>query len=504
MPRERAIEGWPDHWYNQQGYIPCPAHGYTKLFDSGNIRWRGHHWYDRDPASPSYNDHAILLAIHRQIDCAHCDYHNDLSLKELLAHEQARHGSSHMSTMQGYLCMMRQGLDTDEARVCRGAAYQRLMQNIWDSPYRNRLLSRVYPQMLPHEARMRRDLLPILAHQNLQAGRPIITVILARDFLTHLRPTPGDQSAWPATYRELRARMGKDKKKDKGKQMEADMEKNEETNKGKEKEKNEEEGEEEMEDEKEKRPMKYVEWREIERMKDKDKDKQMRKLAGFQHGTNAMLGFPEHWYDNDCNIPCPATDCSMLFNRRKIHQLGLHWENVVTPDGPPPPMTALTHAEHGILYHMLVQMTCPYCDYGTVYGPRQIFDHEARQHHSSNTSRLTGVISLARQGGHYELAHPAIFKRMVLKIWDNGHLRRSVLRRAHNGHVVMDPKEEDLASALFPPDHHPGVAGAPVRTAVRHRDFLMHLSPTHAYSGLDPFWKGTWEDLRLRYISGEI
>lgn len=108
--------------------------------------------------------------------------------------------------MQGYLYLMRQGLDTDEARVCRGYAYQRLMQNIWDSPYRNRLLYRVYPQMLPHEARMRRDLILILSHQNLQAGRPIWTVILARDFLTHLRPTPGDQSAWPATYRELRAR----------------------------------------------------------------------------------------------------------------------------------------------------------------------------------------------------------------------------------------------------------------------------------------------------------
>ncbi|CAF9939169.1 MAG: hypothetical protein ALECFALPRED_008000 [Alectoria fallacina] len=298
--------------------------------------------------------------------------------------------------------------------------------------------------------------------------------------------------------------MGRHKKKDEGKQTEAEMEKNEETNKGKEIERNEEEDEEkEMEDEKEKSPMKYVVWREIERMKEKDAERQMKKLAGFQHGTSAMLGYPEHWYDDDCNIPCPARDCNMLFHRRNIHQLGLHWENAVNPESRPP-MTALTHAEHGILYHMLVQMTCPYCQFATVYGPRQVFDHEARQHGSSNTSRLNGVITLARQGGHYELAHPAIFKRMVLKIWENGHLRRSVLRRAHNGHLVMDPKQEDLESALSPPDLHPGVPGAPVCTAVRHQDFLMHLYPTHAYSGLDPFWKATWEDVRLRYNSGEI
>ena len=60
--------------------------------------------------------------------------------------------------------------------------------------------------MLPHEARMWRDLDAILSHQNRQAGRPPTALILAQDFLTHLRPEPGDQSAWPATYYKLRAR----------------------------------------------------------------------------------------------------------------------------------------------------------------------------------------------------------------------------------------------------------------------------------------------------------
>ena len=51
---------------------------------------------------------------------------------------------------------------------------------------------------------MWRDLGPILSYQNDRFGRPGARVILARDFLTHLRPEPDDQSAWAATYHTLR------------------------------------------------------------------------------------------------------------------------------------------------------------------------------------------------------------------------------------------------------------------------------------------------------------
>ena len=64
----------------------------------------------------------------------------------------------------------------------------------------------MYPELQPHEARIGRDLDLIFSHQNRQAGRPHTAVILAQEFLTHLRPKPGDQSDWPATYHELRAR----------------------------------------------------------------------------------------------------------------------------------------------------------------------------------------------------------------------------------------------------------------------------------------------------------
>ena len=41
--------------------------------------------------------------------------------------------------MQGYLYLMRQGLDTDAARACRDPEYNRLVHNVWNAPYRNRL-----------------------------------------------------------------------------------------------------------------------------------------------------------------------------------------------------------------------------------------------------------------------------------------------------------------------------------------------------------------------------
>ena len=44
-----------------------------------------------------------------------------------------------MSTVQGYLHLMRQGDDVNGARECRDQAYERLKDNIWNSPYRDQL-----------------------------------------------------------------------------------------------------------------------------------------------------------------------------------------------------------------------------------------------------------------------------------------------------------------------------------------------------------------------------
>ena len=97
---------------------------------------------------------------------------------------------------------MRQGLDTHEAREVSDCAYNRLVENVWDSPWRNRLLFRVNPHLLPHQVR-RRDLEDILSYENDRLGRPRARVVLARRFLTHLAPMTDDRSAWAETYRAL-------------------------------------------------------------------------------------------------------------------------------------------------------------------------------------------------------------------------------------------------------------------------------------------------------------
>ena len=76
---------------------------------------------------------------------------------------------------------MRQGLDTHEAREVSDEAYQRLLKNVWDSPWRNRLLYRVYPHVLPHEAR-REYLEPILSYENGRLGRPRARVVFGEGF----------------------------------------------------------------------------------------------------------------------------------------------------------------------------------------------------------------------------------------------------------------------------------------------------------------------------------
>lgn len=139
------IGGWPNHWYTNGAHthIACQARGCDVVFGPDDFRQRGTHYRIKSHSADviTRSDHSILLAINSQWKCAHCEYHNQ-NLQTLLAHEQTQHGTSHMSTVQGYLHLMRQGVAVDRAHTCRDSVYKRLMDNIWNSPdreYRNRL-----------------------------------------------------------------------------------------------------------------------------------------------------------------------------------------------------------------------------------------------------------------------------------------------------------------------------------------------------------------------------
>ena len=206
----RAIKRWPEHWYDNEGCVFCPAEGCNKRWENARrLKNRPYHWNDRCPSSPSYYDHKILHAISNQTHCVYCNYstlHPHLDLRDLLAHEQIQHKSTNMSTIPGYLSLVRKGLIPDDTLSCRDEIFQRLVQNIWLSPYRNRLLFRAYPFLLPCAAGMITHIDPIFCFQNHVLRRPTTTIILAKDFLVHLAPAPGEQSPWAETYAELCAR----------------------------------------------------------------------------------------------------------------------------------------------------------------------------------------------------------------------------------------------------------------------------------------------------------
>ena len=130
MPKPLGYAGWPGHWYNKNRDIPCVAKGCDKVFHTvDEFGKRRFHWSSSSPLSPSYHDHHILLAMNSQSRCVWCNYHS-VSLKTLLAHEKKEHKTSNMSSIEGYLSLMRSGFTYDDANACKDQAFERMVINI--------------------------------------------------------------------------------------------------------------------------------------------------------------------------------------------------------------------------------------------------------------------------------------------------------------------------------------------------------------------------------------
>ena len=221
-------------------------------------------------------------------------------------------------------------------------------------------------------------------------------------------------------------------------------------------------------------------------------------LPGEQPGYQGIQGYPDHWYDANGNIPCLARACLRLFTIDNIDELAEHWSGKHDST-----VTALTMAEHHILYTMLVQGQCDLC-FRHFSEPRQLFWHEMAEHGSDNLSRLRRSVYLARLTGHISSALPAIFARMVWTIWEIPDVIFAIFRRANNGEIPVDPQPEELAVILSPPESRPGGPTAPVWTLIEVDNFLSHLAPTDAYRQIDPTWDVTWQCLRKWYLDGDI
>ena len=241
-------------------------------------------------------------------------------------------------------------------------------------------------------------------------------------------------------------------------------------------------------------------------------------LFGWHPGIEGLGGYPCHWYDEDGKLPCPARDCSLLFDRSNIHHLACHWDTAFhTPNDfvkafPAPSL--LTIVEHHILLLMLYRFYCSVPSCGTkTEGGKELLCHEANyhgpifsNHMHRDTNHLHGFVSVLRDDGYFvspkQWLYQAIFTRLSLLIGEDDHLREAIFRRAK-----ADPSihSTGLDIILSPPNRRPGGPDAPIYIPIPSRDFLQNLRPTEEYlRDVDPSWNETWEDLRRRYATGEI
>lgn len=244
-------------------------------------------------------------------------------------------------------------------------------------------------------------------------------------------------------------------------------------------------------------------------------------LLGWQPGFEGLRGYPDHWYDENGNIPCPARDCPMLFDASNIHYLARHW-NTDTVSEP----SILTNAEHEILYNMLLRWPCsvpvttvynPVCNMFNIStrGGKELLYHEATVHGDMFFNHMNTFVSLVRDYpdhgnypdygnplGYQRPVHEAIFTRLLLRIGEDDHLRKAIFRRA-KAEPNFDSTGLDII--LSPPNRRLGGPDAPIHRPIPSRDFLKDLWPWEEYvRNEDSSWRKTWEDLRRRYELGEI
>lgn len=235
-------------------------------------------------------------------------------------------------------------------------------------------------------------------------------------------------------------------------------------------------------------------------------------LLGFEPGVEGLVGYPNHWYDQDGKVPCPARDCPVRFDASNIGDLTRHWYAKFYgpgyPDEAVPAPSFLTIAEHDILYNMLTRYYCPvpFCDTFIPKGGKELLYHEAEFHGHIFFNHMNGFVSLVRDYGNpigsQQLVHEAIFTRMLLLIGENDQLRMAIFRRA-KAEPSIDSSALD--KILSPPNKRPSGPEAPIWEPIPSRDFLQDLWPTEEYlRDVDSSWKQTWKDLRMRYERGEI
>lgn len=213
--------------------------------------------------------------------------------------------------------------------------------------------------------------------------------------------------------------------------------------------------------------------------------------------SGPILGWPQSWYDTNRSIPCPARHCSQVFDTRmQWTRRFKHFEDQWGQREEVPE----THTDHLILLLFMEQEACPYCDWAISSSKEDIrflFDHEQREHGTSDTTDIDGFVRLVRRQALGQLglqAQELVFWRFLQKL--KVHKDFGLISRFF--HYPEDEVPIDLANTLLfnrPPPQY-------MYYPVPPDDFLMHLVPSNNQREMEFHWPEIWNDLREMYRNG--
>lgn len=218
QPGAKGMNGYPSHWYDDEGKIPCPARDCGMLFTRNTIHRLGLHWINEDDAPITLQikaEHSILHSMILQRKCPYCDFATP-DHRKLFHHEETEHGSSNLSRLNGVVSLARQG---NYYKKVHPIIFQRLVRNIWEnSLLRNSLFRRATDMEGPIPVKgfvpmqPTPEFLPWILgppHVYLPGEDPAYPMVSPQDFLKHLAPTDAyrlKDPIWEYRWDELRRR----------------------------------------------------------------------------------------------------------------------------------------------------------------------------------------------------------------------------------------------------------------------------------------------------------
>jgi hypothetical protein len=213
--------------------------------------------------------------------------------------------------------------------------------------------------------------------------------------------------------------------------------------------------------------------------------------------SQPIPGWPFTWYDLKGNIPCPARHCTQVFDtrmqwtRRRQHFKNEWGRREEAPE---------TYTDHQMLLLFMEQEQCPHCDWAIRSSKQDItalFEHEHREHGSSDTTDLNGFVRLVRRQALGQLGQQAqelVFWRFCQKLKTHkdfvlicqflGHDKDEIPIPVANTLLLNRPFGENVFYPISP------------------EDFLMHLEPTDSQEEKESRWPEIWGDLRESYGNG--